>query len=124
MIRMLEKGKYLLFETKNHTRMLSLDASNNYAWIYTKVGEILVMSDEEFTPKEAISQGNYRIYSVKGEPDFTDLMHLELFVGDGKWQGYLLPTRFPDLKKKRSRIIPTDEVITVYSPAESSSSSL
>lgn len=124
MIRLLEKGKYLLFETGNHTRMLSLNAINNYAWIHTRVGEILVTTDEEFIPKEIISQGNYRIYNVKDEPNFTDLLHLELFVGEGKWQGYLLPTGFPDGKKKRSRIIPTDEVITVYIPTDSSSSSL
>jgi hypothetical protein len=33
-------------------------------------------------------------------------------VGKGTWQGYLLPTGLPDDKKKRNRIIPTDEVIT------------
>jgi hypothetical protein len=36
---------------------------------------------------------------------------LELSVGGGQWQGYLLLTGLPTAKKIRSRIEPTDEII-------------
>jgi len=59
-----------------------------------------------------LSLGQFRLYDVKDEPKLTDLIHLELFVGGGLWQGYLLPTGLPTDKDKRNRIIPTDELIT------------
>ncbi len=124
MIRLLESGKYSVFETGGHTRILEIVDKYNFAWIHTNVGEILVASQQEFKPKELVAEGNYRLYDVKNEPELTDLIHLELFVGEGKWQGYLLPTGFPEAKKKRSRIIPTNEIITTYNPNISSSSSL
>lgn len=124
MICLLEKGKYSLFETGGHTRILEMDGDKYFAWIHTPIGEILVKSEQAFKPKELISEGNYRLYTVKNEPKLTDLVHLELFVGEGKWQGYLLPTGFPEGTKKRSRIIPTEEIISVYNPNISSSSSL
>ena len=124
MIGLLESGKYLVFETGGHTRILEINDKSHFAWVHTNVGEILVSSQQEFKPKELVAQGNYRLYNVKNEPKLTDLEHLELFVGEGKWQGYLLPTGFPGGKKKRSRIIPTDETITVYNPKVNSSSSL
>ena len=52
------------------------------------------------------------LYKVKDEPNFVDLFHLELLVGEGVWQGYLLPTGLPTAEKKRNRIIPAKEVIT------------
>ena len=59
-----------------------------------------------------IASGKYRLYKVKDEPNFVDLFHLELLVGEGVWQGYLLPTGLPTAEKKRNRIIPAKEVIT------------
>lgn len=124
MICLLENGKYSLFETSGHTRVLEIDNKEDFAWINTGVGEILVHSEQAFKPKERIAEGSYRLYSVKDEPKLTDLKHLELFVGEGKWQGYLLPTGLPEGKKKRSKIIPTEEIITIYRPNVNSSSSL
>ena len=56
--------------------------------------------------------GKYRLYKVMDDPNLTDTWHLELAVGNGLWQGYLLPTGLPNNRKKRNRIIPTDELIT------------
>jgi hypothetical protein len=39
-------------------------------------------------------------------------MHLELEVGEGYWQGYLLLSGLPNDDHKRARIIPTTETIT------------
>ena len=76
------------------------------------IGEILVASHKSHLVDHLLAVGNYRIYDVRDEKNLTDLMHLELFVGEGLWQGYLLPTGFPNEKKKRNRIIPTRELIT------------
>jgi hypothetical protein len=47
-------------------------------------------------------------------------MHLELSIGKGQWQGYLLLTGLPTNKKRRNRIIPTKEVISIAQDYNSS----
>lgn len=100
-------------ETIRHTRMLIFDEKSKYAWIHAgEIGEILVSSHRPHRADHILAIGKYRMYEVKDEPDLTDLIHLELLAGHGVWQGYLLPTGLPALKKKRNRIIPTKEIIT------------
>lgn len=113
MIKILGKGSYKLIKTAGDTKILTLDEDKFFAWIKTEsIGEILVYSKKDYESSKVISVGKYRLYSVKNESELTDLFHLELLVQNGRWQGYLLPTGVPDLKKKRSRIIPTKEIIT------------
>lgn len=115
MIRLLDQGSYTLIETKGHTKILTLNDNKKqvFAWIFIQdIGEILVTSHNPHVVDHLLAVGNYRIYEVKDEKDFTDLTHLELFVGDGWWQGYLLPHGLPTEEKKRNRIIPTTELIT------------
>lgn len=115
MIKLVKEGKYELFESKSQTKILTLD-KKIYAWINAQgIGEILVYI-YKIPPLDCIlSAGNYRLYEVKNEPNLTDLLHLELFVGNGIWQGYLLISGLPGRGKKRVRIIPTNEKITVPS---------
>lgn len=114
MIRLIKEGKYSLIETKRQTKILSLDGRKKFAWVNAEdIGEILVTSHNAHTMDNILALGKYRLYDVKGEPELTDLQHLELFVGEGVWQGYLLPTGLPNEKKKRNRIIPTKEIVTV-----------
>lgn len=113
MIQLIKEGKYTLIETKNQTKILSLDKSKVYAWVYAEnIGEMLITTHTAHKTDQILAIGVYRMYDVEDEPKLTDLIHLELFVGDGKWQGYLLTNGLPTDKKKRTRIIPTDEIIT------------
>lgn len=113
MIKVIKTGSYSLIETKDQTKILTLDDKETFAWVNVKdVGEILVTSHKKHKADAILSVGKYRLYDVEGEPAYTDLQHLELFVGSGVWQGYLLTTGLPTDKKKRNRIIPTYEVIT------------
>lgn len=112
MIQSVKSGNYRLYETKHDNRVLELD-NEKYVWLLVpKIGEMLVITALSHRLKNVISAGNYRLYKVKDEPNLTDLLHLEFFVGNGFWQGYLLPTGLPMISKKRSRIIPTSEIIT------------
>lgn len=113
MIKTLRDGFYKLIETKNQTKILILDEKDTFAWINVSgIGEVLVASHKSHSIDAVLALGRYRIYGVKDEPDLTDLLHLELFVGEGKWQGYLLTTHLPTRTRTRSRIIPTKETIT------------
>ncbi|CAN5130280.1 hypothetical protein BH09PAT1_BH09PAT1_4480 [soil metagenome] len=113
MIKRIKEGTYSLIETKMQTKILTLDNKNIFAWVNAvDIGELLVTSHKSHKTDNILALGNYRQYEVKDEPELTDLQHLELFVGDGKWQGYLLLTGLPTEEKKRNRIIPTDEIIT------------
>lgn len=118
MITVLARGTYTLFETKQHTKMLTLDEKATYAWVHLQnKSEILVISYVLPTIDHTLSIGSYRLYKVKDEPDLKDQIHLELSVGQGMWQGYLLPNGLPTEKKKRNRIIPTHECITTTEEA-------
>lgn len=113
MIRLVEEGQYRLVESKRLVRLLFLEKGKVFAWINAKaIGEILVLTGTRHRIDHVLATGTYRVYSVNNEPQLTDLLHLELFIGNGKWQGYLLPTGFPTKKDKRNRIIPTKEIIT------------
>lgn len=112
MIKRLKSGNYVLAETPQQTKILILDGKAKYAWIHAEeAGDILVSTQKKIKLSSILSAGTYRIYDVENESDFTDLKHIELFVGDGKWQGYLLPTGLPNGKIRR-KIIPTFETIT------------
>lgn len=113
MIQILSRGEYKLMETKHHTKVLILDDEKTYAWINAEnIGEILVASHKTLKEDNLLAVGKYRLYDVEEEPKYSDQQHLELQVGCGYWQGYLLPTGMPTNEKKRNRIIPTDELIT------------
>lgn len=120
MITILKRGTYRLIETKRNTKILILDGKETFAWVNTiGVGEILVASSKMHKTDCTLAVGNYRIYSVKDEAELSDQLHVELFVGCGEWQGYLLPTGLPAHKKRRNRIIPTKEIISTTNEAAS-----
>lgn len=113
MIKLVDQGSYHLIETHGHTKLLILDKKKVFAWVNVEdIGEILVTTHKSHEVDHLLTAGKYRLYEVKDEKDFTDLVHLELLVGEGLWQGYLLPTGLPDDKDIRNRIIPTKEIIT------------
>ncbi len=115
MIKLLKQGRYKLIETKGQTKILTLD-NDTFAWVNAEeIGEILVSSHRDHVTDNILAIGKYRLYQVKDEDLLTDLEHLELFVGDGKWQGYLLTTGLPNETNHRKRIIPTKELITKMS---------
>lgn len=113
MIKLLEDGSYTLVETHRHIKILNLGNEKVFAWINVAgIGEILVASHNPHRTDHILAVGKYRLYEVKDEPILTDLIHLELLVGDGIWQGYLLTKGLPSAKNSRVRIIPTLEIIT------------
>lgn len=112
MIKLIKKGKYSLVETKSDTKILTLDRKS-YVWIFTRsIGEMLVTTRVGHKTDQKLAKGEYRLYVVENEPKLVDTLHLELAIGEGDWQGYLLITGFPKDKKTRSRIIPTEETIS------------
>ena len=113
MIDQLQIGHYQLIETKGQTKILCLDNTQTFVWIMAdEIGEILVTSHKQHIIDHILAVGGYKLYEVKDEPDLTDIQHLELAVGEGIWQGYLLLTGLPTEQHKRHRIVPTHEVIT------------
>lgn len=113
MIKLVQSGHYTLIETKGQTKILTLDSRQTFAWVHVdEIGEILITSHKSHKIDHLLASGKYRLYEVEDEPKLTDLLHLELLVGEGVWQGYLLTTGLPTDKKRRNRIIPTQEIIT------------
>ncbi len=118
MIKLIKDGNYKLLKTTEQTKILALDKKYTYAWITAKkIGDILVHISKSFKEDCVLATGKYRLYEVKNESEFTDTLHMELYQGEHKWQGYLLITGLPTHKNKKNRIIPTDEIITRSSQA-------
>lgn len=112
MIKLIKKGQYKLVATLDHKRMLYLDGQG-YQWAYAEhIGDLFAFSKHLHTQNYVLAVGEYRIYRVKNEPKLVDLDHLELEIGNGQWQGYLLLTGLPTARKIRSRVEATREVIS------------
>lgn len=112
MITLDKAGRYKLIETKANTKVLFLD-DDIYAWVEpARIGELLILSHRTHKTDCVLSIGAYRLYTVNDEPKISDHIHLELEVGEGNWQGYLLLSGLPNEKHQRVRIIPTTETIT------------
>lgn len=110
MVKLKRAGRYKLIETKNQIKILYLDRKV-YAWINAKdIGEILFSSRNPHKTDCILAAGAYRLYEAIDEPGLSDHQHLELEVGRGRWQGYLLLSGLPNGHKKRGRIIPTHEL--------------
>ncbi len=117
MIKQLKAGLFTLGETKHHTRILYLD-EKCYVWVtLPSIGDILSVATTKHEMYTKLSEGRYELYKVKDEPDLIDLKHLELEIGPETWQGFLLLTGLPKTSKKRSRIIPTREKVTLPATA-------
>ncbi len=112
MIKLTQQGDYVLASTKDHKTVLSLDGTHYLRSYAPKIGDLLTFSKHEHDTDYVIARGNYRLYKVKNEATLVDLEHLELAVGRGAWQGYLLLTGLPTARKLRSRIVATREVIS------------
>lgn len=111
MIKLVKKGKYKLVGTPDHKIILFLD-EQGYHWGHAKrIGLLLTFSKHAHRLSYLLTQGEYKMYDVKNETQLVDLYHLELSLGRGRRQGYLLLTGLPTSKKIRSRIVPTAELI-------------
>jgi len=103
-----------MFATRDFSRLLNLDSKVIYEWITWKgIGELNLSARKIEQTESVLSLGKYRLYDVNNEPAITEMKHLELLVGKGKWQGYLLPDGLPGVKDKKVRIISTSERITL-----------
>lgn len=113
MITLRETGLYRLTETPHRMKLLSLSRHGKFILTGIEgIGDILAVTRRPHRVHAVLSAGEYRIYSVDDEPKLSDQLHMELEIGRGQWQGYLLPTGLPEGEKLRSRIIPTTERVT------------
>lgn len=113
MIKLLREGSYRLTESKGHSKLLTLDNIHTYAWLYAKnIGDILVSTQRSHKTDYIMSTGRYRMYQVSDDRKYSDHIHLELHIGKGMWQGYILPKGLPSESDGKHRIIATEEIIT------------
>lgn len=114
MIKLAEQGTYKIVETWGETRLIVLNETNCFAWVYAgdEIGEILVATKKKFSDQYTLARGKYRLYEVDQENGLSKGEHLELYIGEGFWQGYILPTGFPKGRNVRNKIIPTRQIIT------------
>lgn len=113
MITLQNVGAYRLIQTKkHHTKILYLE-NISYAWVkFENIGEVLIVSHKDYPQECTLSTGRYMLYKVQSERSLRSGMHLELQVGQDKWQGYLIPDGLPDNRRIHTRIIPVGEVVT------------
>ena len=114
MIWLKASGRYQLSESKDGSRLLCLASYYDevtYAWGYSDGIQLRLTDQKPDETWSALVVGKYRLYLVNGEADLTDQHHLELLVGEGVWQGYILPEGFPEELTAKT-MIPVKELIT------------
>ncbi len=75
-------------------------------------GKITFITKSEFSFTKDVITGKYRKYEVKNEQSFKNGVYLELSVGMGKWNCYILPTGLPNKNSPEKSILVTKECIT------------
>jgi hypothetical protein len=113
-IRLVNQGSYKLIGTWGGTKILILNDKDRFAWMHAgdKIGEILVSTRKKFADHYTLARGKFRIYEVRNRDKQNTGTHLELYIGEGMWQGFLLPKGLPKGRDIRNKIIPTHQVIT------------
>jgi hypothetical protein len=90
MIKLIKQGGYKLVMQSDNDKTLVL-GKQGYHWTLAKgIGEILTFCKSIHKESYTITTGKFKLYQVKNEEKLVDLQHLELSIGDEKWQGYLL----------------------------------
>jgi hypothetical protein len=103
-------------ETNHGIKLLKLN-HKTYAWVMAPhLGSLLIYSVHPHKIVDVLSRGHFQLYDVIDEPHLTDTWHLEVEVGEGGWQGYLLLTGLPDSVDTRKVMIPTHELVSVKTP--------
>lgn len=109
MLKMVQRGDYKLFDAKENKKVLLID-DMPFVWENAVLRKDLSPDSEH--DKTILASGKYRLYEVANEPGFSDMFHLELSVGCGNWQGWLLNNSLPVNKDNHTNTAPTKEIIT------------
>ncbi len=112
MIRVLGEGEYKLAETPAQIKILVL-GNRSYLWLFKPDHRQTLVVATRKKPKvdHVLAIGRYRLYEVKDESDLSNFMHLELSLGNRRWQGYLLHDNSLIIKTV-IQISPTSELIS------------
>ena len=109
MIHIVQRGLYSLVKTRSRKMILILDKKNIFKLSRQNIQLLSQVNDIACK----VCMCAYRLYDVKDEGMLTDQMHLELCIGKGHWQGYLLPEGLPTKHTSKKPIVPTQELIGV-----------
>jgi hypothetical protein len=111
-VRVLDRGRYELFETAHHHRILVLNEKRWLAWVKGEQSDILVRSDSRHEKERTIRRGKFYLVDFRDDPKFKDMPHLFLQRGD-RFQELLLPNGLPTDRDPQKRVAATRRTITV-----------
>jgi hypothetical protein len=109
-VRVLERGKYELFEDAHGHRFLVLDGDHWYAWITAQRSPILVRTDSDHEIERTVQRGKFFLVDFRQDPKFKDMPHLFLQKGD-EYQEYLLPNGLPSQRDPQVRFVVTRDTL-------------
>jgi hypothetical protein len=109
------EGRYELFETTAHHRILGLDGRVYFALVQGAYGSIIVKSDADHRKEKNLSDGDYVLFVAKNEPAWKDnIEHLELRQGQDYYRTLILPQGLPTDRDVQKKFVESREAI----PAE------
>jgi hypothetical protein len=109
------EGRYELFETTAHHRILELDGRDYFALVQGAYGSIIVKSDADHRKEKNLSDGDYVLFVAKNEPAWKDnIEHLELRQGQEYYRTLILPQGLPTEQDVQKKFVESREAI----PAE------
>jgi hypothetical protein len=105
-----EKGRYELFETNHHHRILVLNNRQWFAWVRGQQGDILVLTDSDHQKARTLQQGQFYLVDFEDDPKYKDMPHLFLQDGD-RYQELMLPNGLPTEQDRQKRVVKTDQTL-------------
>ena len=110
-ITIADQGRYELFETPHHHRILRLNNDKLFALIRGQQGDMLVHSEREHERERTIQEGQFYLVDFDQDPKFRDIPHLFL-EANGKYEEWVLPNGLPTKADPQKRVVFTDETLS------------
>jgi hypothetical protein len=109
--RLEKQGHYAIVETQHENRALVLNDQEQFAWLHTREGDLLVRSETELAPHHTVAHGRFFYFAFQHDPRFADTPRLFL-QEDGRYWEFLLPEGLPTERDAEKPIAKADEVLT------------
>jgi hypothetical protein len=112
-VRILDRGRYEIFETNHGHEILGLDGKEGKKWfavVRGQKGDILVRSGPDHTKDHTISQGRFYLVDFIQDPKFNDVPHLFL-ERNARYEEWILPNGLPTSSDPQKRVVLTNDTI-------------
>jgi hypothetical protein len=109
-LRIEDSGRYVLREDAHGHRFLVLNEERWFVWIEGQKSPLIVRTGPGHEKLRALRRGRFYLVDFQDDPNFRDMPHLFLQVGE-RYQEFLLPNGLPDERDPQKRFVVTRKFV-------------